>query len=86
MYYETIGVATRSDENERNRSQVNTRLFRSSLDLPHDSEDMPVSTTRWKERNVTVMLMSQLYCLGMGRGFSLKKTANLLFCKRNVLF
>ena len=37
--YPSKGIATRSDENEQNRSQVNTKLFRSSLDLAHKSED-----------------------------------------------
>ena len=35
-------LATRSDENEQNCSQVNTKLFRLSLDLPHKHEDTPV--------------------------------------------
>ena len=35
------GIATRSDENEQNCSQANTKLFRSSLDLPHKHEDTP---------------------------------------------
>ena len=39
------GVDTRSDENEQNRSQVNTKLFRSSLDLSHKNEGTP-STKR----------------------------------------
>ena len=36
------GLATRSDKNEQNRSQVNTKLFCSSLDVPHENEDTPV--------------------------------------------
>ena len=36
------GVDTRSDENEQNRSQVNTKLFRSSPDLPDTLLDTPV--------------------------------------------
>ena len=38
----TKGIATRSDENEQNRSHTNTKLFRSSLDLPHKHEETPV--------------------------------------------
>ena len=51
------GVATSSDGNEQNRSQVNTKLFRSSLDLPHKIEDTSC-TKRWKERNVIVLQLS----------------------------
>ena len=36
------GLATRSDENEQDRSNANTKLFRSSLDLSHEPEDTPV--------------------------------------------
>ena len=36
------GVASHSDENEQSCSQVNTKLFRSSLGVPHENEDTPV--------------------------------------------
>ena len=42
------GIATRGDENEQNRSQVNTKLFRSSLELPHENEDTPVAQSNEK--------------------------------------
>ena len=38
----TKGIATRSDENGQNRSQINMKLFRSSLDLPHKHQGTPV--------------------------------------------
>ena len=41
-HFEALGLATRSDENKQNSSQVNTKLFRSLLDLPHKHEDTPV--------------------------------------------
>ena len=63
------GVAPRSVKNEKNRLQVNTKLFRSLLDLPHKRGRQPGSTKRWKKHNVIVLLLSQLYCLKMGRGF-----------------
>ena len=40
--FKAKGVATRSDENEQNCSQDNTKLFRSSLDLHHKHDDAPV--------------------------------------------
>ena len=58
----------RSDENEQNRSQVNTKLFRSLLEVAHTNEDTS-SIKRWKERNVIVLLLSQLYCLKLGGCF-----------------
>ena len=37
------GIARRSDENERNRVQINTKLPRSSLDVPHANKHTPVA-------------------------------------------
>ena len=36
-----LAAATRSDENERNRARVNTKLFGPSLGLPYKPEDTP---------------------------------------------
>ena len=53
---ETIskGIATRSDENEQNRSHTNTKLFRLSLDLAHENEDTPVVRSNGKNRMLLV--------------------------------
>ena len=83
MWY-IASLATRSDENEQNRSQVNMKLFRSSLDLPHEDEDTPVVRSDGKN---TMLLFC--YGLKMSRGFRClkpKSTANLLLYKRNILF
>ena len=37
-----MSAMQRSDENKQNRSQVNTQIFRSSLDLRHKHDDTPV--------------------------------------------
>ena len=42
FFVKSNGIAARSDENKRNSSQVNTKLFHSSIDVPHENEDMPV--------------------------------------------
>ena len=78
----SIGIATRSDENERNSFYVNTELFR----LWHviRGRSHASSTKRWKGHNVIVLLLNQLYCLEVGRGFHFlkQKTANLLLYKK----
>ena len=35
------GTARRGDENGQNRAQINTKLFRPSLEVPHVDEDTP---------------------------------------------
>ena len=58
------GLATRSDENEPisfiARPATQTRRHTSS-------------TKRWKEHNVFVLLLNQLYCLKISRGFRFLK-------------
>ena len=85
------GIATRSDENEQNRSQINTKLFRSPLDLPDTLLDTPVVQSDGK--NTTLLfancIVCQLYCLKISRGFRFMKQntkANLLLYKRYLLF
>ena len=72
----------------KNRSQVNTKLFRSSLGLPHKNKDTPVVLSDGKKQIAIVLLLSQLYCLKMSRGFCFlkqKATANLIFYKKNMV-
>ena len=49
FFVKSKGVAARSDENKRNSSQVNTKLFRLSLDVPHKNEDTPVVRSDGKD-------------------------------------
>ena len=46
------GLATRSNENEQNCSQGNTKLFRLLLDLPHKREDTPVIRSNGKKNTM----------------------------------
>ena len=46
--YSCKGIARHSDENEQNRSQVNTKLFRSLLDLPDPLLNTPVVRSNGK--------------------------------------
>ena len=55
------GIGTRSDENEQNRFQVYTKLFRSSLDLPHKNEDTPV--VRNDGKNTMLMFCYWTNCI-----------------------
>ena len=61
-------LAKGGDENQRNRTRCNTKLFRPSLEVPHSR------ARRIKKHNVIVLILSQLYCLEMGRGFRFLNT------------
>ena len=45
----------------KNRSQVNTRLFRLSLDLPHENEDTPV--VRNDGKNIMLLFCYLANCI-----------------------
>ena len=67
---------------ERNRAQVNTKLFHPLLDMLHENKDTPVVE---RKRKITALVPSQLYCLEMGCGLRfLKKeeTESLLLYKK----
>ena len=75
--------------NKQSRSQGNMKLFRSSVYLPHKNKDTPVVRNNEKMQNFIVLLLSQLYCLKVSRGFRFlkqKTAAHLLLYKRNQLF
>ena len=42
------GIARHGDENERNREQINTKLFHPLLDMPHTNKDTPEVRGDWK--------------------------------------
>ena len=67
-YFE--GIATCSDENEQNRSHVNMKLFRSSLDQAHKNEDTPVGRSDRK---------AQCYCFATEPMVLLKKKSRFPF-------
>ena len=84
-----LGIATRSYENEQKSftGQHETILF--SARPATQKRRHTSSTKQWKKHNVIVLLLSQLYCLKMGRAFRFlkqKTTANLLLYKKNILF
>ena len=57
------------------------------LSLEESNKDTSVgSESQLKEQNVIVLILTQLYCLGMGCSFSfLKKQQNLLLHKKYIL-
>ena len=42
-HWSAKGVTPCNDENKENRAQVNTKLFRSSPEVPQQTEDKPVA-------------------------------------------
>ena len=67
------GVATRSDENEQTSFTGQHETISFIARPATQTRRLTRSTKRWKELNVIVLLLNQLYCLKMSRGFRFLK-------------
>ena len=62
-------LARCSDENELNHEQSNTKLFLPIARRAKSQRKHANNAKRLKAYNVIVLVLSQLYCLKIGRGF-----------------
>ena len=62
----TQGPPRRDDKNKQNFKRYDEKLFHSSLEVPYTNEDTPVVQRRLKRHNVTVLKLSQIFCLEIG--------------------